>query len=50
MVYDLYLKKGYIGAITHLVGGFNPIEKILVKMWIFPQNRGANTQIFETTT
>ena len=36
---------------SHLVGGFNPFEKILVKIGIiFPNFRGENKKIFQKTT
>ena len=36
---------------TWLVGGFNPIWKLFVKLDHFPSFRGENKkQIFETTT
>ena len=33
-----------------LVGGFNPIWKNISQIGSFPQNRGENNNIVETTT
>jgi len=39
----------FVHKYQQLVGGFNPSEKILVKMGLFPNFRGENEQN-ETTT
>ena len=39
-----------VTIIHHLVGGFNPFEKIWVKMGIFPNFRGEKKNIWVATT